>query len=236
MRNNGMRLFFLKSRIFFLSLALAVLLASCLDDDDHLNQPVPVAFVSLFHAVPDAPDFDIVVDGRVINSRPFEYSSYTGYLNFYTGNRGIKFNVANADNAVVDTIFSFEDQKAYSVFAVNTLSDVEALLVVDSADAPSSGKAMIRFVNLSPDAPAFELTADGSAPLFTPKAFKEATQFQEIDAGKYSLAVSSPDEDSPAVTANNVELDAGKYYTVVTRGFVIPPVGNNNVLSIDVLD
>lgn len=220
------------------SMAVIVLLSSCMDDDDdYVNQPAEVAYVSIYHAIPNAPNLDIVVDGRVINNTPFEYASYSGYLNFFTGSREIRFNVSDADNSLIDTTFNFEDGKAYSLFAVNQLPDVEALLVVDSAGAPVSGKAMVRFVNLSPDAPAFEVTAnDAATPLFPGRSFKQATQFHEVDADVYSFSVKTAGGSDIVVAAEDVEILPGRYYTIITRGFVNPPEGNTNVLSVEVLD
>ena len=225
-------------RVLFFSLAIIVLLASCMDDDDEfVSQPVEVAYVSIYHAAPDAPEFDIVVDGRVINLNPFDYTSYSGYLNFYTGNREIRFNSVNANSALIDTTFNFEDGKAYSLFAINRLPDVEALLVVDSAASPAAGKAMVRFVNLAPDASAFEVAVpDTTTPLFAGKAFKEATQYQEIDAKTYDFHIRNAGATESVLSAEDVEILPGRYYTIITRGFVNPPQGNSNILSVEVLD
>jgi hypothetical protein len=233
---DGVINFFVKFRALFFSVALVTLLISCDNDDDMVTQPVEVAYVSIYHAAPDAPDLDIVVDGRVINFNPFDYTSYSGYLNFYTGDREIKFRAGNANNALIDTTFNFEDGKAYSLFAVNSMPDVEALLVVDTAAAPAQGKAMIRFVHLSPDAPAFELTAAGTAsPLFPERSFKEATSFQEVDAKTYTFEVRNKGGSDVVLSAEDVEILPGKYYTIITRGFLNPPSGNNHVLSLEVL-
>lgn len=236
MSSNVLR-FILRFRPLLLSIALVVLLTSCMDDDDNfVSEPVEVAYVSIYHAAPDAPELDIIVDGRVINNNPFEYSSYSGYLNFFTGNREIKFNVVNANNSIIDTTFNFEDGKAYSLFAVNTLPDVEALLVVDSAASPATGNAMVRFVNLSPDAAAFDVTTDGTTPLFESRSFKQATQFREIDANIYTFTIKKAGASDTVVSAADVEIIPGRYYTIITRGFVNPPAGNANVLSVEVLD
>ncbi|HEX8039304.1 MAG TPA: DUF4397 domain-containing protein [Chryseosolibacter sp.] len=230
--------FFSRFRGIFFSLAFVFLLASCMDDDEnYVNQPVQVAYVSIYHAVPDAPEFDIAVDDRVINLNPFDYSSYSGYLNFYTGNRNISFKVANADNALIDTTFNFEDGKAYSLFAINRLSKVEALLVVDTAAAPGAGKAMVRFVHLSPDAPAFDLAVSGdTTDLFSGKSFKQATAFREISGGTYSFELQTSGTGDQVLSAKDVEIVPGRYYTIITRGFANPPQGNNNVLSLEVLE
>lgn len=234
---NSAKDLLLKFRAFFFSAAVIVLLSSCLDDDDnYINEPLDVAYVSIYHAVPDGPGIDIVVDGRVINNTPFEYTDHSGYLNFFTGNRNIRFNVADASNALVDTTFNLENGRAYSLFAVDTLPNVKALLVVDSAGTPGSGKAMVRFVNLSPDAEAFNVATDGGTSLFAPRSFKEASEYVEIDADVYTFDLLTADSGDVVVSGTDVEILPGRYYTVIARGFVNPPAGNNNVLSIEVIN
>ena len=220
-------------------MALLVLLISCNPDDgDFVSEPVEVAYVSIYHAAPNAPAFDIVVDGRMINGDPLEYTAYSGYLNFFTGNREIKFHSANANSAVIDTTFNFEDGKAYSLFAINTASDIEALLVVDSAAAPATGNAMVRFINLAPDAPAFDLLHGDNAgsALFTENGFKGATAFREIAADTYDFQVRSAGASSALISAEDVEILPGRFYTIITRGFVNPPDGNTNILSVEILE
>lgn len=231
--------FLKKYRNVFLSLALIVLLVSCMDDgDDYVSEPVEVAYVSIYHAAPAAPEFDIVVDGRVINRNPFDYTSYSGYLNFFTGNREFRFNPVNANNTLVDTTFNFEDGKAYSLFAINeSAGKVSTLLVADSAAAPAEGNAMVRFVHLSPDAPAFDIVVNGNeSPIFTGKSFTGSTDFEEVDAGNYSFHIRNAGSEENLLSATDVEIVAGRYYTIVVRGFLSPPEGNSNALSVEVLD
>lgn len=234
---NHMFNFVVPFRSLFFSIAVMVLLMSCMDEgDDFVSQPMEVAYVSIYHASPDAPAFDILVDGRVINRNPFDYTSYSGYLNFFTGQREIQFNIVNADNAVIDTTFNLEDGKAYSLFAIDRFPEVEALLVVDSAGTPAQGKAMVRFVHLSPDAPAFDVALNETTPLFAGMAFRESSDFQEIDADTYTINLKNEGQAETELSVDDVEILPGRFYTIVTRGFAIPPEGNDNLLSVEILD
>lgn len=223
-----------KAVIVLCCAALVVFLTACLDDDKNNPEPVPLGYVSIYHASPDAPPLDISVDDRRVNSQPFGYSDYSGYLNFYTGSRKMKFSSVNAANALIDTVFDVAEGKAYSIFVINRLANIETLVVQDSAASPATGKAMVRFVHLSPDAPAVDV-ADASGSLFTNTAFKQATAFKEVDAKMYSFEVKSASTGEVLLTADNVDVRAGGFYTIVTRGFAVPPAGNTNVLSVEVL-
>lgn len=222
----------------FLTTTFLLVLVSCNPDEEHfVNKPIEVAYVAVYHAAPDAPAFDIAVDGRLINGEPFEYAAYSGYLNFFTGNREIKFHSVNANSALIDTTFNFENGKAYSLFAINTSTDVEALFVVDSAAAPAAGKAMVRFINLTPDAPAFDLVGgkDAATSLFSENGFKGVTAFREIAADTYTFELRNAGAPQAVLSAEDVEILPGRFYTIITRGFLTPPQGNTHRLSLEVL-
>lgn len=215
--------------------ALVVVLSSCLDDDDNGGmQPIPVAYVSIYHASPDAPGMDVYVDERAVNR--LEFTDYTGYLNFYTGDRRFKINPFNATNALVDTTFKFEDGGFYSLFIVNNLEKIEALTVRDTASTPESGKAKIRFINLSPDASALDVIfKDTTDPLFAEQAFKDPSDFIEVEAAKASLVLKASGSTEELVDLTDVDFRSGRFYTIIARGFVNPPAGNNNALSVEVV-
>lgn len=216
------------------AIALVVLLAACSLDDDRNAVPVPVAYVSFYHASPNAPELDVYVDQRPVNR--LEFTDYTGYLNFYTGNRNFKINSLNASNALIDTTVTFEDGGFYSVFIVNDVSNVETLTLRDSADAPGEGKAMIRFINLSPDANALDLSInDDTTPVFSAKEFKQPSEFTEIDASESSFVVKTAGGSEALVSVSDIDIRPGKFYTIIARGFANPPAGNNNALSVEVI-
>lgn len=210
-------------------------LTSCLDDEDGV-EPVPVAYVSIFHASPDAPDLDVVLDGRHLFNQPLEYTDYTSYLRFYTGNREIEFNSFNASNVLADTTYNFQASEAYSVFVINDVADLSTLIVEDNADTPATGKALVRFIQLSPDAPAVDFSVgEDNTPLFTNQQFKQATDFTEVTADTYSLAVKAAGGSDALVSVPEAELKSGGIYTVIVRGFTNPPSGNSNGLSIQII-
>ena len=235
-KNNVMNFLTGKGGAFTMLTVLVVFLAGCLDDDLGKVEPTPLSLVAIYHAAPDAPGLDILVDNNRINTKPFSYSEYSGYLNFNPGSRNLKFNSANAASALIDTIFNLADGKAYSVFVINRLSSLEMLVVKDSSAVPASGKAMVRFVHLSPDAPAVDVSVSGeNSALFANASFKNITEFKAVDAKTYSFQLKQAGSDDILVSAGDVVIRAGGYYTILTRGFANPPSGNTNVLSIEIL-
>jgi hypothetical protein len=235
--NNNDRFLWGKLRGILCVAALVIVMASCFDEDTAPVQPVPVSYVSIYHASPDAPGLDIVVDDRQINTNSFDYSDFSGYLNFRTGERNFKLTAVNAANTFLDTTFSFVDGKAYSVFIADKVASIEAVLLTDSAAQPASGKAMLRFIHLSPDASAVDIVSDKleDGKTFKGKTFKMASGFSEVDAASYSFSVKEAGTDKVLLTANDINIQEGGFYTVILRGLANPPSGVTNVLSLEVL-
>lgn len=215
----------------------SLMMTSCLDDDSNNTAPVevPVSYVTLYNASPDAPDLNIIVDNKQINAGPFGYADNTGYLRFSTGERNLKFGPYGANNVTLDTVVTLVDSKAYSIFVVDNFQHAELLILTDtSAAQPASGKAMIRFVNLSPDAQPLALKVkNASGTLTSEQSFKGATTFMEVDANDYNFDVVS--SGGTELSLPNISLQQGNYYTVLVRGYKTPPSGNTNVLSGEVV-
>lgn len=212
-------------------LALATF-SGCLDDE--YEEPTPVAYVTFYNASPNVPGLDIFVGTRKLNIDAFEYSDSYEYLPFYPGNRQLKFTPHKASNSLVDTTLTLVEEQLYSIFIADEAAAIRTLLVEDNWVLPTSGKAMMRFVHLSPDAPEVDLEIDGS-PLFSGSTFTEATEYEEVQAGEFGLVVKTTAGGDELVSSANVNLQAGRIYTVALRGYLNPPEGNNNVLSVQLV-
>lgn len=112
-----------------------------------------------------------------------------------------------------------QDQN-YSIFAIDTLASLEALVLVDDLTAPASGQAHIRFIHLSPDAPAVDVAPDGGNALFANQSFKNATAFTPLPAGSYDLEVRVAGTTTIALDLPPITLEAGKIYTVFAKGLL----------------
>ncbi|MFM7080323.1 MAG: DUF4397 domain-containing protein [Bacteroidota bacterium] len=211
----------LKNLIFIaIALPLAVSVTSCKDDEED-PAPAPAvdkASLMVTHASPDAPGVDLLVDNNKVNSSPLTFPNSTGYLSVNAGTRNVKVNVAGTTTTVINADLPLTKNNSYSVFAVNTVANIEALFVEDDLTSPASGKAHVRFIHLSPDAPAVDIALDGAAVVFPDVTFKEYTDFTPLDAGSYDLEVRVAGTSTVALDLDPISLQAGKIYTVFAKG------------------
>ncbi|MFN8299335.1 MAG: DUF4397 domain-containing protein [Chitinophagales bacterium] len=200
-----------------LVLTSLTLITSCKKDEETKTY----ANVLVTHASPNAPGVDLLVDGSKQNSAALAYPNNTGYLQVESGTRNIKVNVSGTSTSVITADLTLEKDKSYSVFAVDSVSKISAVVLADDLTAPAAGKAHVRFVHLSPNAPAVDVAvAGGGAVVFGNKAFKEYTAFTPLDAGSYNLEVRVAGTSTVALTLPTITLESGKIYTVFAKGFL----------------
>lgn len=189
------------------------------------------AKVMVTHASPDAPGVDLLIDGTVQNSAALTFPNSTAYLQVEAGMRNVKVNAAGTTTTVINADLTLEKDKNYSIFAVDSLSVISALVIADDLTAPATGKAHVRFVHLSPNAPAVDVTvANSSTIVFGNKAFKEYTAFTALDAGTYDLEVklvNGSGTGTVVLPLPGITLTAGKIYTVFAKGFAGVTTGND---------
>lgn len=202
-------------------LALSTVLFSACSKDDPTPTPTPTAKVLVAHASPNAPGVDLLVDDTKQNTAALTFPANTGYLTVNAGTRNIKVNVAGTTTTVINANVNFEANKNYSVFAVDSVSKISAIVLGDDLTAPASGKAHVRFVHLSPNAPAVDIAVASTGTVVFPNtAFKSGTAFTPLTAGTYNLDVRVAGTSTVALVLPAITLQAGKIYTVFAKGFL----------------
>ncbi len=176
--------------------------------------------VMFVHASPDAPAVDIYSGWRQV-ARGLGFPDNTPYRYSLPGPRTVRVNVAGTMTTVIKADVKLAPRTFYSVFAVNDVAHIEPLVLVDDLTPPASGKAKVRFIHLSPNAPAVDIAVAGGGPVVFPNvAFKGATDFASLPAGTYHLEVRVAGSPDPVLALPPVTIEDGRIYTVFAKGFL----------------
>lgn len=214
-------MFYKKAFFIVVTFVIVILLAAC-SDDDNTTAPTPTAKanVMVVHASPDAPGVDLLVDNKVTVT-DLTFPNNTGYLEVNAGTRNVKVNVTGTSTTVIEANLNLVENKSYSVFAVNQVRSIEPLVFEDNLSSPASGKAHVRFIHLSPNAPAVNITLTDGKIVFGNVSFKGSVDFTPLDSGTYNLQVRDAETNSNVVLElPNITLQAGKIYTVFAKGLL----------------
>jgi hypothetical protein len=182
-----------KTLLFGVVLAASSIMVGCSDSDESTSK----ARVRVMHASYDAPAVNVNIDGATaINS--LAYGAASAYAEIEAGTRAIDVLPAAGGNAVISAELPFAANTDSTVYAVNMLGSIEAIVSTDERTA-SAGKAKVRFIHASPDAPAVDIkldTGDGTA-VFSNIAFKGISPYAEVDPGTYNFVVTGAGDTRP---------------------------------------
>lgn len=174
--------------------------------------------VRVVHASPDAPAVDVWVDGaKAFTNAPFK--GITQYAGLTAGEHKVQVvPTGKTEPAVISATLTLDNDKDYTVVAVGKVAAIEPLVLVDNNSAPAAGKAHVRFVHASPDAPAVDVAVKGGPVIFSNVAFKGVGDYTPVDAGTYDLEVRLAGTNTVALSVPGVKLDDGTVYTVFAMG------------------
>lgn len=181
------------------------------------------ARVRVVHASPDAPGVDVYAnDNKVLTN--VEFPAASDYLTVPAGTYNSKVFATGADPAmdepVIDADATLAAGKDYTVAAVGLVADIQPAVFEDNNAAPASGKAHVRVIHASPDAPAVDIAVAGGPVVIANLAFPDASEYTPVDAGTYDLEVRAAGTTTVALPLDGVSLAAGKIYTVIAVGLL----------------
>ncbi|WMJ89196.1 DUF4397 domain-containing protein [Anaerocolumna sp. MB42-C2] len=186
----------------------------------YTGNDMPTGYVRVIHTVPDAPNVDIYANDKLIINN-LAYGDYTDYLSIPEGRYKISLYVAGTKNSpVLANMLTVNKNSILTVAAVGNLSDIGLLAIADTNGIRKPGKAMIRFLHLSPNAPAVDITLPDGTVVFSNIAFKHITNYTDVIPMNYTLQVRAAGTSNVVLTVPDVNLTADKYYTVYAIGLL----------------
>ncbi|MEJ2905298.1 DUF4397 domain-containing protein [Pedobacter panaciterrae] len=225
--NKGLDVLFV-----FLMITLAIMLFSSCKKE--AADTTGLSSLTIINASPTLATYNAYLDGTKVIESALPFGGVIPYATLTEGDHTLKFTAESDLTALLSKTIAIETNKAYSFFVINKNENMDGLLISDTPDAYSTEKAFIRFVNLSPDAPALDLSLNNDTTnLVTDKSYKAVSSFTEITPGTYSLDTKNAAEGTVMSTLSSTVLTAGQYYTVMAIGLVQPnDVGESFKLQI----
>lgn len=177
-------------------------------------------YVSVMHAVPDAPNVDVYANDNLI-VRNLEYGKYTAYLRIPAETYELTVYAAGTrTNPVISRMLTLGRNEIYTVAAAGTLDTID-LLAIQDADIPRlADKALVRFVHLSPNAPAVDITLPDGTPIFDDISFEEVTEYTPLDDMVYTLQVRVAETYAVVLTVPRVDVRDNNFYSIYAIGLV----------------
>ena len=180
------------------------------------------AAVRVAHFAPDAPALDVYIGGERVLSN-VSFGTVSNYLRLPDGRATVKVVPTGApagNQGLVEANVTVAGGQAYTIAATGQVATIQGTVFSDSLRTPAAGKAKVRLVHTSPNAPAVDVAVAGGPVLFRNISFRSASDYIEVDAGTYNLEVRPAGQTVVALAVPGVSLQAGVTYTVFGLGLL----------------
>jgi Domain of unknown function (DUF4397) len=193
-------------------------IVSC-NDNNPTTPVVATSALSIILSSPDAPNVDIYLGNSLIASN-ISYMQYLSYLSLPAGINEIELVAAGTSTILVDTTYNYQENGFYSMFVIDSLSNIKSLILPDDLSAPPSNSSKIRFLNLSPNGPDMDLKSESdSLAWYSNYPFPEASSFNSVAAGTYNIDLEISGSQIILDSLDNMNLANGGIYTFIASGF-----------------
>ena len=178
------------------------------------------AQLRVVHASPDAPNVDVLVDGKTVLTN-VAYETASNYLTVGAGSRKIEVRATGTSQEVISATVSLSRNKYYTVLAVDKLANITPLVLTDDNTPPASGQIKLRLVHASPTAGPVDIYVEApgagvtGSPTLTNVAFKTASSYLAVPAGSYEVYFTPTGTKTVALDSGSLSLSAGQIRTAV---------------------
>ncbi len=177
-----------------------------------------ISYIRVFHAAPGAPEVDIYANGKKIANR-IAFGQFTEYVSVSAGMYIIEaFPVGLKDSPILSIRLPIAVNKVYTLAVIGILPNIGVLPVEDVYQHLSKNRVNIRFINLSPNAPALNLAQRYGQNIFTDINYTEASQYTPVSPGTYNLVVKPTTVNTIVVNLPNVRLLPNRNLTFYVVG------------------
>jgi len=194
---------------------------SCSKDDT----AVGTANLMVVNLSPNGSNIDVSVNNQAFVSN-LAYPNNSGYKATASGNANIIVTPTGSTTSFLNGTMTLDNNTSYSFYVVDSSHERKASFTRDDLTAPASGKAKVRLLHLSPNAPNIDVSFNGSAATnFSNRGFNDFMTnasyhaFTEVDAAGATLQVKLAGTSTVIATLPVVTLTAGKIYTFIIKGF-----------------
>jgi hypothetical protein len=189
----------------------------------------PYSAIALINASPTVATYDVYVGGTRVNNVALPAGGGVSYTKQVVGSYDVKFTVAGRTESIFTKNISLPQNVYQTYFLLGKPSAFEGLLVSDPEMEISTTNAYVRFINVSPDAPALDLAIVGGATLATNKAYKASSNFVPVAKGAYTFNILQNGTTTVKAVSESVNLLGNGYYTVMAKGLVAPAAGGTEL-------
>ncbi|MDD3223780.1 MAG: DUF4397 domain-containing protein [Clostridium sp.] len=176
------------------------------------------SYIRFFNAVPNSVPLDIYINGTKLIGN-LSYKDITKYIPTVPGNYNIKiYPTGETTNPILDTKVYIPENTIFNIAIVGEPNNISLYTIPEPVEAPTFGRACIRFIHLSKNAPKVDVALQNGNKIFTNVGYQDITDYACIPAGTYSFNVLLSGTNTSVLSVPNLSLSPDTYYTIYAIG------------------
>ncbi|MCH5139155.1 DUF4397 domain-containing protein [Clostridiaceae bacterium UIB06] len=188
-----------------------------MSDDFYRATPIN-SYIRVLNASPNSPPLDIYLDNKLIVQN-LAYKEFSKYLPLPAGNYNIKvYSSGTKVNPIIDSPIDLPPGFAFNVAIIGYFPNITLYGIPEPTAPQNFGRACIRFINLSPNAPALDLRVQDGTKIFSNVKYEDYTTYACIPPGNYTFRLIPTGTTGALLTIPNIQLMPNKYYSIYAVG------------------
>ena len=181
----------------------------------------------ILHAVPNAPNVDVYLNGSLITSN-LAFGKISKYSQLSSGEYEFQlFKAGTYVKPLLSQNIQLIANANYTVSIVTLSNNLYLFRLKDDNVPINKSKSFLRFINLSSNAPLLSLALPNGVTLFNEAEYLETTGYYQLSPGIYNFKVLLGSSQITTKYIKNITLDGGNFYTIYIIGLFNdkPPIG-----------
>ena len=188
------------------------------------------SYIRILHASPNAPAVDVYANEDLIIEN-LAYAQMSPYIPLPSASYNIRvYPTGTTRDPIIDTDVYIPPNTVFTVGAIGSLPNISLYPIPEPSIAQNSGNTCVRFVNLSPNAPAVDVALEGGTIVFNDVAYKGVSNYICIVPGTYMFKVSPTGSQDAVLMVPDITLEEDVYYTIYVLGLFEETTGLQAIL------
>ena len=183
--------------------------------------------VRILHAVPNAPNVDVYLNGSLISTN-LAFGKISKYATLSPGEYEFQlFPTGTYDKPLLTQTVQLIANSNYTVAIVTLANNLYLFRLKDDNLPITKAQAFLRFINLSSNSPLLSLALPNGVVLFNQAEYLETTGYYQLSSGIYNFEILLGSSQTSTKYIKNITLDGSKFYTIYIIGLFKdkPPLG-----------
>lgn len=203
---------------------IAVVLVACQPEDDVALYGS--AKLRVVNTSPEDVQLNVFINDSLLANKSFSYNERSDYLNVSAGQNQIYTTIEGSTVSNRNFPFFLDNNKNYTVFLAGKPSkdSLVYLSVLDNYEAVIDTMATVRFINISPNSPNYNLVFQtnlvDSTNVISSINYRSASSYKRVKPNTYFLRLKKSGSKVSLASLDSCKLQAGKTYTVWAKGLL----------------